>query len=687
MTTPALRASRSESTLLWATWQQYGAAALDRGEYATAITWLSESLAHLQQGGPSDLSHAVTQAHLALAHFRMSLEHEVCAADACLSREHRRRARKRAVRSRTLANNCAQSALPRLRASSADDVRLARGRAAFVLAKCHFGNAEYGAAASCFNVARDAIAQLGSQSALLTEVLKGLFAANDGAGNYEAALEDLLHLEPVLASDPLRLEELAWLVASRAQMYIYRGQYREADSSYSRWTFLVGQLDSEGQGSDHAAFGHAVFGRTRLALGYYDDAETQLCRSRTLTLNKAKRHAALLVDVATALGDLAERRGQFACAQQLLRDADERIHFTEKQHGRRLPAARWRWTMASARRWLSLGQFVEACECFTAARSLAEQELGCKYFFFVPPILGLARIESERGAHAAALDLVHCAILALQQAGAMESAEMAATWHELAHAYVQADKSDEAEPACRNAIQLLASALRANHPDEASMRLTLAQILSGKHRARAALDEVRRAGDNLRQHAPCRAFDRARAFRIEAEIELACRSGCCALGILNCARCIWHDEEKALAITHPERALITFDLAAVGKHLPDENLVARILADDDFDLWICRYKCDHERAGYELHRRANMLFEHGLYREAEWAYGKAVEQYTIACGSDHPSTRAAFKHQATAQRRRDEPGLPEVCPCYPGYVPCGVVNDSPCHCPPVCSPS
>jgi tetratricopeptide (TPR) repeat protein len=447
---------------------------------------------------------------------------------------------------------------------------------------------------------------------------------------------------------------------------------------------LFALLDEQDRRSAQAAYAHSVVGRARLALGHYDDARRCLCSSRDLFACLPAADELQRLDVLLALAELTQRLGDFTCSEQYLGEAESILDQAEQKFGGYVAERRIHFCQTAARRWLAMGQLEPAQGCFSAALAKAEQNCACHYLIIVPSWLGLARIASEQNLTATALEHVHCALQLLQTSGASMTPEMAWTLHELAFAYVQDNKSDQAQTASENAIRVLGMSLRAGHPDEAAMRLCLASSLLSKHLPERALDEISRAVATLRQFMPCRVFDAARAMRFEAEVHHARRAFDCARFLLECARRLWCEHESRVGVVHPERCLFSLQLAALAARRGDAAEIDAALKFDPFLKLAGKYKGAHERVAYEINRRANLVFEHGLLDEARWLYELAVEHYALACGPDHPFTTKARRHAELATKRLTEPGSPELCPCAPCYRPCSLDKIAPCECLPVC---
>lgn len=679
-------AVRKASALLRQMWVQPGLDAIERRDYAPAIDWLNEALQHVAAGSEGDLPRAVAQAALGYASYRLGERHAEVACDKCLPQVQRDRASKRAKKARVEACKHASAALPCLRGDDSVALRVARGRAAFVMAQHHLEKNDFAQASNCFAVAIAAVGGLAEQAVLIEESLKGQFEAEYRRGEYAQSLPPVLALQARLSNQEARRAELAWLVACQSELLLLTGRYREADDQVHRWRCLTESLGADGRCSPQTAFGHGVFGRSRLALGHFNEAFDHLRRSHHLLECQPRCDRLHLLDVLLAEADLSVQMGDFVYACQQLAAAHKLLAAAEKKFNSHVTVAerRVRYSLIAARRALAMGRYDEARECFQVARQTAEQHCLCRYHLVAPSLLGLARADSEQGLTAEAIALVRCALDCLEQAAATATPEMACTLHELAFAYLQAGKEDEAQPPCESALRLLGMTLRTGHPSEAAMRVTLAQCLAAKHRSDRALEEVMHGREILQSHSPHHAFDVARALRVEAEIVHARASVDCAAGILRCARSLWIDHEARSGAVHPERTLLSLHLAAIHARCGNNAQIDAELKFDPFDELACQFKNSRERLAFEINRRANSFFKHGLFAEAAWQYQLAVDQYSRACGSGHAFTAAAAKHQKLAEARLAEPPPLEVCPCSPYYEKRDPVEESTCCCAPVC---
>jgi tetratricopeptide (TPR) repeat protein len=678
---------QAESTFLWSTWSQAGHGALERGDYLTAVKWLCEAQRQLCAGGPNDRQLAVTQSALSFARFRLAERYDACAANPCVSKSRRKRLRALAAKERKAAYACAALVLKRLRPDPRNAaISIAYARAAFVAAKSCLAAADFSEAARCFAAAIKALEPIESQAALINASLQGQFEVGYRSGDYKLAYAAVVRLRQRVGARADERALATWLIACEADLLLLMGRYREADNLYERWRNLFSTLDAAAQCSAQAAYGFAVFGRSRLKLGYYDDAGACLASSRQILSSLRTQELLVKVDVLLAMADRAQRMGDFPCAHILLGEAELALVQAELRHKQRVGSRRLQLCQLRGERWLAMGQFEQARPCFEEAECLARQDCPCNYMLLVPALLGLAHIECERSCIDQALAHVNSALECLQQAGASATAEMAHTLHQLARVYLQRGSLAEAQPPCESAIWTLRAALRADHPEEARMRLSLAEALSGKHQAERALGEARASRDMLQRYVPQRAFDVARCLRVEAEIMHSQRDFDCALWTLLCAMKIWQEPEVSLQIRHPERALITLGMALIHVHRGEPQLIDQILRAGDFHDCMLRYKGAEDRVGFELNRRGNLFFEHGLFNEARWLYDLAAEHYELGCGPTHRATLAARDHEKSATARMAEPPEDYQCACSPYYRDCALIApiDDPCPCPTLC---
>jgi tetratricopeptide (TPR) repeat protein len=677
----------AESTFLWSTWSQAGQAALERRDFLAAVKWLYEAQAQLCAGGPNDRQLAITQAALALARFRLAEKYDVCAANPCVSKGRRNRLRALAAKERKAAFACAALAVKRLRPDeNHPGVSIAYARAAFVSAQGHLAASQLSEAQQCFSAAIKALGRIESQAEIINASLQGQFEVGYRSGDYKLAYAAVGRLLQRIGSRAAERTLATWLVACEADLLLLMGRYRDADSLYKRWRNLVSLLPAAGQCSPQTAYGFAVFGRSRLKLGYYDDAGECLAASRRILSVVDKPDILVKVDVLLALADRAQRLGDFPCAHVLLGEAELALVQAELTFKGGIGPRRLVLCQLRGERLSAMGQFDQARPCFEEAERLARQACPCNYIHLVPALLGLAHIESERSCTEQARCHVDGALECLRQAGASSTPEMAFTLHELARVYIQQGNLAEAQPPCESALWTLRGALRSDHPDEAPMRLSLAEALSGKHQAALALSEATACRDLLQRYAPERAFDVARSLRVEAEILHSQRGFECALRTLICAMQIWQELELRLQIRHPERTLITLGMALIHVRRGEPKLIDQLLRAGDFHDCILQYKGAEDRVGFELNRRGNLFFEHGLLPEAHWLYGLAAEHYQLACGPNHATTCAARDHEKMAVARMAEPRGDYECACSPYYRDCALplpVED-PCPCPTLC---
>jgi tetratricopeptide (TPR) repeat protein len=673
--TPAL--STTESALLWHTWFDAGEAALAKAETASAVEWLTEALRYACGCGTNDYRHPLTEATLAYAHFRNAEKLETCSKDSCLPKIRRDRFHQLAEDQRKLACQHASCALPGLTAGG-QQVLVARGRAAFVLGSLHMAGGNFAQAASEFATAYQALFNIASQTALVEEILKHQIEVANRQADDRALLDAAKRLEPLLAKRPDRAAEMAWLLASKADAYLHYADYQKADDLVARWKRLMARCESAVECSLQCAYALEVFGRARLAMGYYADAECYLKRSAEIQQRLCEPHALIAFRVALARAELLTHRGQFRCAYEQLKLAESLLPRCTETFGAYSAESRVYLFLAKGRWYLAIGQYETAQSNFTCAMNLARQECHCRYYLIVPALVGLARIESERSRPGCALVHVNEALCILDGARALGTAEMAWTLNELAYAYLQDNKIDQAEPACRRALDTLKLSLRAQHPDEVPIRLTRAQSICAQHRSVEALKEVETARDLLSQCCPDDLFSMSRCLRIEGEIHHARRMLDCALELITCADHVWCEQERQIGIVHPEKCLITVAAATVYAGKDRADRAEDVLEKAKFCELACQLKLCHEFVAYELNRRGNLFFAHHLYREAAWLYCHAVKEYELQCGPDSANTKAACANHQRACQRIKEGGLCEDCPCVPWFTECLERKCCPC---------
>jgi tetratricopeptide (TPR) repeat protein len=671
----------SDSLFLWSTWFSEGQRALDRRELAAAVEWLGEALKLVAQGGPHDYEHARTQAMLAYAHFRQAEAFDVCGEDACRGKEDRERYCARAIAERDQARHHAACALPRLAGNDKPDTRAARGRAALVLGSLQVAAEQPHEAAASLKIAYEALWRLAGQVALYIETLKRIIETADRLGHYRQVIFYAQRLEDELVGATSRKLELAWAVAIQAEMLLYLGEYSQADALHSRWKGAAGECVPRKDCSLLCAYGLCVFGRSRFALGHYNVAEAYLELSIEIFCELKRRclpgHPVLEFEALLAYAELLRRKGEFECAERYLCQAEVLLPICLAQFGAYGPSCAVRFRLAKGHAHLDLGQLEAACKCFLAALDIAEQQCAARYFLVVPCLLGLARIESERGHAGAALAYVNRALCVVQEAKATEAPEMAWTLHELAYAYLQDNKVEEAAPAAFAALGRLAASLRRDHPDEGEIRLTHSQSASSRHQVQLAKTQAERADKLFLSHVGNNLFALSRAMQMRAHILHTQRCLDSAFCLLECAQRVWQAQATPNNVIHPEQALLTLAIATVHAGRGDTKSADKIMTDQKFEKWALQLKGSHEFVGYELHRRANIFFGHRLFAEAEWLYGRAVKEYTKACGPNHPHTCAAREHQKLAACRLAEPPPHEVCACVPWFEPC-VERDEHC---------
>jgi hypothetical protein len=654
-----------ELALLWRTWYSSGSRALDEGDDSLAVSWLSEALDHSSPEGDSRAQYVITAAALTYAMFRLSEAHFERSNDICLTKDARERYRKSAEQLLAAAEKHACSVLECAKSCSDNDLALclARARATFVCASIHLRSSEFTKAAACFKEARAAASRLKNERELTEKILKGLISSQYPLGHYLLALDATRALQKLLSESNDRNQLSTWLLAMESDLLYRTGEYAEADSNFIRWRKQLATLDSAAQCSEQAAFGFAVFGRSRLATGYIGDADFALERAAYLHSAGAHLRTLLEIDVLLARSELSTRRCDFLRADDLMRQAEKLIEIS-KEPAPFLSERKASLCLHKGYRLLDSGQFEAACSCFASALTIADRECASCYMLVVPALLGIARTNSQRGKTPEALQSIHRALACLQQAKRATSPEMARAMHELAFAYVHDDKAQQAQPACSSAIRLLRISLRSQHPDEAEFRLTLSQSLSSAHHAEHALKEVEAARDLYQRSFPCQLFNKARAMRLEAEIRHARRELNGAWQLLACAFQLWQEQEQLAGVEHLEKSLIFLDTYLINI-ARDEPVDASTI--ETFKTIASTYFGTNELLNRYLNRRANLCSEHLLNLEATW-----LRELTR---SEPPEESKNKKKQKKSVQQR----IPsEYCPCIPWYSECSATPKDPC---------
>ncbi len=669
----------TEAILLWHTWFDAGRSALDQNKLGAAVEWFTEALRYACGCEANDYRRPLSEATLAYAHFRLSEQFDTCACDRCIPRPQRNRFCQLAEEQRKLAEQQANCAFAKIEVTH-PELRLAKGRAAFVLANLRMRCGDYSSAASHFVEAFDLLKDVQSQVALVELILKHQIEVAYRLADDDSLLKAAGLLEPLLVAITGRIAELAWLLASKADAYLHFASYQRADDLFPRWKRLMARCLYEDQCSLQCAYGLEVFGRARLAMGHYDEAECLLARSAEIQqLLRPPVHPLIAFRVALARGELLNRRGHFRQADEQLTLAESLLPRCHEQYGPYSAESRTYFHSARGRWYLAGGQFDAAMTSFTTALNMARAESDCRYYLIVPALLGLARVESERSRVNCALVHVNEALCILDRANALSTAEAAWTMHELAYAYLQDNKIDQAEPASNRALDTVVLSLRRGHPDEISMRLARAQSLCAQHSSQEALKEVETARALLTKIVPEDFATAARCLRTEAEVYHARRQLSCAKDLLRCASNLWAEHECLFGKTHPERCLITIAYATVFAGEDDTAKASSILIEAQFFEQALRLKLCAEYLGYELNRRGNLFFAHHLYREAFWLYSLAVGQYEHEGQADNPLVVTVRANMQKACDRLAE--IDADCPCVPWHTAC---KKRPC-CP--CSPS
>jgi len=714
-----------DSLLLFTTWFDAGSRAFTDGDYESAADWLAEALNYVVQGGPLDLRHAEVQATLAYARILHADQLLECLNDPCTTSTRREAASKSANLVIEAAFQEAGCALPRLTSDSVH-VKLARGRAAYALGRHFQRKNEVELAASHYAIARAALDKFEQQSRLLEDVLKRSFELAYRQGEYSKALTFVVRLEASLLNSNGSDAELAWSLACQADMYLQIGSYREAYQRYHRWLRFQVQCQEGQDCSVQCAYAHSVFGRVLVILGRYDEARRALIRGREIfmVLVDARRDPPQRIDfeATLALAELERRSGNFYCAHVLLGKAERRLDKAPERFGPYEHDCRVRLRTTRAKQYLSLGQLCDARREFQAALKLARESCAARYTLVVPALVGLARVDSEQSRVKQALLHVKDALCVLEQAQATSSAEQAWTLHELAYAYFQDNKVDEAVPACDQALLKLRAALCPEHPDEALIRWTSAQASGHQHHAEIALAQLSRVQKALEDQATFELFHASRALRARAEICHARRHLDGALELFQCALRTWQAQEQRLGFesitkAHPEKALLLLGISTVLAGQGQEDCATRQLAESGFYYLALRLKtcapeeckpppchcspCDpypsqarpkkipatdppqvdlaaayafipDEYVAYELNRRGVLFLRHQLYREAKWLFGESVRQYLALYGEAHPYTIATKVNEEKACQllSQSDEQWPTDCPCVPWYEPC-----------------
>lgn len=682
-----------ESLLLWRTWFENGQRGLESGDLAHAVEWLREALEHVAADGAHAKIHAITEATLAYAYFRNSQNLAACARDSCATDCVRERYRRVADDHRQRACQHAECALPCLTEKD-ETTRVALGRAEFVLGMVCDAQHKFELAEGHFTRASQKLQGISGHLVLRAESLRRAFDGAFGTGQFaraRARLDDLEQVFDALPDNPP--ENVSWLLACRAAVLLYVGQYQEADALRPRWQAVHARCAEGRECSLYCAEAHAVFGRARMLMGYYDDAARDFERSGRINDLLSEPSRLLHFDLLLVRAELAARLGEYGCSLAWLACAEPLLVQLEKTYCALICERHVRLCLAKADNYLALGELTAACACYEAARQHAEKQCPGRYLLLVPAWLGIARVHALRSRIPQSLACVRCALECLEQARATVTPEFADAMHALAVAYLLDSKPDEAGPACELALQTLTMSLRTEHPNRAAMLVTLAESLSSQHKAEVALARLDEAESLFERSTPNDLFAIARLLGVRAQALHARRDVGCAGQTIRCAINVWREQERRVTkqraaepnaptgFDQPEKALLYLELALTNVHFGAAPEAAAVLLEFHVQELLRSLKGGNEFAGFELHRLGHRFLKHKLYTEAEWLYALAVGHYASACGEHHPLTVAARDSQQHAVALRDEPWPHDLCACVPWYVPCSARDEEdPCRC-------
>jgi tetratricopeptide (TPR) repeat protein len=408
----------------------------------------------------------------------------------------------------------------------------------------------------------------------------------------------------------------------------------------------------------------ATFGRAKLILGDYDEAGRLLCRSSAVVESRLACHVvcpeflppydgSLRFDIVLSRAELALNRGEFIETRELLALA---LAFTPPWIDRRI-----RHSLVSARYHFAIGRFGDACSCYKAARAFTDELRPPRYTYVIPAFVGMSHVESETSSWVNSIALATQAIRCLEEINEPISAEMVDALQALAAAYVRDDRSQEAKPLCDRARSLIAMTLKAGHPVEAGIQLLIAEYWISRRHAAEAIVACDRAMTLYNRYSPCDGYAQARVLRIEGEAHLVDRHPRCAAVLFGQALCCWNDQEKRLDCMHPEKSLIFLDIALT-------NISRGAIAEAETQYvmlkpWLCEFKGNAARAGFELNRRGNLLQALAMYDEADWLYYHAEELYCECYGVSHPFTCQVRANREIVKKRRLEACPPACVEC------------------------
>lgn len=676
--TAAEAATLPGSLTLWRTWFEKGYSALAENasggpDFEGAVAWLRQALQQIPPGSDTARRGFYAQAHYAWGLFQ-------------LADSYRDRARQAEEKYWAPVPDCrrcspsigswkppvqidpaaalalaqqmsvaavanAEAALPRLGwDKNRPVINLATARAAHIVAEASMDLGDTATARERFDLARSYYVYFPGEKTALDTVYGRLFSLCYHQCDFQAALRYLRVLQDRVAQRVGEQEWIAKLLACEGDVLLQLCRYREAADLAARWKPLVSN-----PANDHLrdrAYGCAVFGRALVIVGRFDEAGEILLRGHCIAATLRPVDLAVRFDLYLATGDLARRLGDFVEAARLL---DAARAGAPPDHARQVALL-----TALGRLDLELGREAESRKCFVEGERVAEKCFGNRPWLLIPPLAGMARLESRSSNWPAAVELARRGLCVLEQRESQPPAELGWMLQELAVACLSDDMSDEAGPVCERAGRQLEMALGSECPELIENCLACADYYLQRGMLDQAREACMQASRTLSGPREGHLLVFARVAVCEGQIfhleDDHCSARCCIDNAWNA----WLDQERTLGHEIPDKALILLSLATLeageGRDRHADTAFKQLKPS------FLKLKGSSARAGYECNRRGNLFKRLRKFREARWLYKRAFDLYAKECGSDHPFCRQiAEKLQRTEvefQAAHPEPAEP-----------------------------
>lgn len=314
---------------------------------------------------------------------------------------------------------------------------------------------------------------------VLGDVYKARGQANEAEQAYKRAIAILQKADAGLAAVllPPQLEKLAVL-------YNDHGRHRDA------FELLKQSITLREKAPDPAQLGIAwdKMGKTLVALGMYNDAETAFQRAVSLLEKKYGADNLLMAPIANNIAVLYEKQGRYAAAEKLVRHA---LGIYEKQMGRNNPlVASILINLAEVQR--AQGHFRAAEETLMRALSILENAPGAQIADVVTVLSNLGTLYHSLGRVDEAEALLKRSFTAIEKLKP-ESVEVAYALNNLAVFYSDQGRYVESDRLFKRALEIRAKILGNEHPDVATTLNNIAVLYESQEQYETASSLFQRA--------------------------------------------------------------------------------------------------------------------------------------------------------------------------------------------------